>query len=454
MDQAFADYFRCPEEFSNFPTNKEGWSETRPGFFRLGPQLICYARAPQVRRSERPTDTLGKAQESIDINRSCCELPFDLTELVTNLRHERYLSNQDSKLSMKSLVRLGYYAARPLLPVRVRRHFQKLWLTGWKNSGFPGWPVDLTVDLILRWAMECSLKAHQVARIPFIWFWPEGKNACAMMTHDVETAAGLSFCGTLMDIDDSFGIKSSFQLIPAARYQVSNASIDMFRQRDFEVNVHDLKHDGHLYSDKQRFAGHAKRINQHAIEFGSKGFRAGALYRNVDWYGEYEFAYDMSLPNTARLDPQAGGCCTVMPFFIGNILELPVTTIQDYSLFHILGTYSTEIWWNQISSILDANGLMSFIVHPDYLETDRARNTYSDLLAHLANLRSERALWIATPGEVDSWWRQRNRMKIVARNDTWTIEGPGADRACLAYASLEDQKLSFSIEDNVAHCCN
>ena len=35
-----------------------------------------------------------------------------------------------------------------------------------------------------------------------------------MMTHDVEGQAGLDFCDELMDIDDSFGIKSAFQLIP------------------------------------------------------------------------------------------------------------------------------------------------------------------------------------------------------------------------------------------------
>ena len=37
-----------------------------------------------------------------------------------------------------------------------------------------------------------------------------------------------------------------------------------------------------------------------------------------------------------------------MPYFIGNILELPLTTIQDYSLFHILGDYSISLWQQQI----------------------------------------------------------------------------------------------------------
>jgi len=45
---------------------------------------------------------------------------------------------------------------------------------------------------------------------------------------------------------------------------------------------------------------------------------------------------NMSVPNVGHLDAQLGGCCTVMPFYIGDILELPLTTTQDYSLFNIL----------------------------------------------------------------------------------------------------------------------
>ncbi len=59
----------------------------------------------------------------------------------------------------------------------------------------------------------------------------------------------------------------------------------------------------------------------------------------------------MSVPNVAHLDPQRGGCCTVMPYFIGDILEIPVTTIQDYTLFNILNDFSTRIWKEQTAII-------------------------------------------------------------------------------------------------------
>ena len=82
----------------------------------------------------------------------------------------------------------------------------------------------------------------------------------------------------------------------------------------------------------------------------AKGFRAGVLYRKQLWYDALDFEYDMSVPNVAHLDPQRGGCCTVMPYFLGNLLELPVTTTQDYCLFNILNDYSINLWERQIET--------------------------------------------------------------------------------------------------------
>src|SRR2546428_13773924 len=105
----------------------------------------------------------------------------------------------------------------------------------------------------------------------------------------------------------------------------------------------------------------------------------------------------MSLPSVAHLDPQRGGCCSLMPFFIGKILELPVTAIQDYSLFHILNDYSVDLWKQQTDSIAEKHALISFIIHPAYIPERRARSTYNPLLEHLARRRAERRTSIALP---------------------------------------------------------
>ena len=137
------------------------------------------------------------------------------------------------------------------------------------------------------------------------------------------------------------------------------------------------------------------------------------MYRQPEWLEALDFSYDMSIPNIAHLDPQRGGCCTVLPFFIGNILELPLTATQDYSLFHILNNYSIDLWKRQIALITEKHGLISFIVHPDYVIPKRARDTYQALLGHLAQLRADGLLRTPLPREVDHWWRDRSQMKLV-----------------------------------------
>ena len=274
---------------------------------------------------------------------------------------------------------------RPILGVPVRRHFQKMRLRGWDEISFPDWPVDTTVERIHQKLLALSLRAQGLERIPFIWFWPEGFSSCAILTHDVEDRTGKNFCGRLMDLDESAGLRSSFQVVPENRYSVTAEFLESITDRGFEVNVHDLKHDGLLYADRAEFLRRADRINHYIRQYGAEGFRSGILYRNADWYEAFEFSYDMSIPNVAHLDPQRGGGCTVMPYFIGKIVELPLTCTQDYTLFKILDDYSIDLWKRQIAVVRANHGLISFIVHPDYPIERRAQATYRALLTHLAS---------------------------------------------------------------------
>jgi hypothetical protein len=442
MNQAFLDYYRCPDSFADFVLAAGQPHGEGPGYFAFGPGLICYGNSA-LHGCKRATDLLPDALQQVRIEDSTCILPFDPTEVADNLRLERYVE-QKKQTGIKALTRSVYYALRPAFPVFLRRRLQRAWLKGWNQRPFPRWPVDRSVDQLFERLMLLTLQTGTRQRIPFIWFWPQGKLSCAIMTHDVETAAGLEWTTQLMDMNDSFHIKSSFQIIPAARYVASREMLLAIKDRGFEVNVHDLKHDGHLFDSHQEFRSSASQINEFAARFGSKGFRSGVLYRNQEWFDAFRFSYDMSVPNVGHLDPQPGGCCTVMPYFIGDLLELPVTTIQDYSLFNVLETYSHDLWNEQIKQIMEQHGLISFIVHPDYLDTPEARAAYTALLQKLSTLRAEAALWMALPGEVDDWWRQRSQMALIPDKDEWRIEGNGAERARVAYATLENNQVTYT----------
>jgi hypothetical protein len=169
------------------------------------------------------------------------------------------------------------------------------------------------------------------------------------------------------------------------------------------------------------------------------------MYRKADWYEALEISYDMTIPNVAHLDPQRGGCCTVFPYFIGRILELPLTTTQDYSLFHILGDYSIELWKRQIALIMEKHGLVSFLVHPDYVGEERALRVYKALLDYVSRVRDERDVWVAQPREVNRWWRERSQMRLVREDGVWRIEGRGHERARIAYACVEGDQLVYTL---------
>jgi hypothetical protein len=271
-----------------------------------------------------------------------------------------------------------------------------------------------------------------------------------MMTHDVEGPAGRDFCGALMDLDESFDIPSAFQIIPEASSQTFDGLMEQLRQRGFEVNVHDLNHDGYLFHNKTQFLRRAALINGYARDYGCDGFRSGAMYREQSWFDAFEFAYDMSVPNVAHLDPQRGGCCTVMPYFVGRVLELPLTTIQDYSLFHILGDYSISVWKRQIEEICTHNGLITLLTHPDYLIEQKARNVYIQLLSHLQHIRRERRIWTGLPSQINDWWRQRHSMTLVRDGHRWRVVGDGSERASVAYASISNGRVTYSLQDGTA----
>ena len=135
------------------------------------------------------------------------------------------------------------------------------------------------------------------------------------------TVRELAISKTIAGVD--MRIPASFQIVPEDRYEVSQEFLDSIRGRGFEINVQNLNHDGRLYNDRSEFARRAEKINEYGRRFGASGFRSAILYRRQEWYSDLDFSYDMSVPNSGHLEPQRGGCCTVMPYFVGKILELP-----------------------------------------------------------------------------------------------------------------------------------
>jgi hypothetical protein len=446
MDNVLTDYYRLPNDWESLPISESSSGEV--GFFKFGPKIVCYGNSSLGVAEQAERADLFDAAKGVAVEGSRVRLPFSVPQVIENLRREHYVKqwNPDrNKIVNHPVTRNAYYVVRDLLPVVMRRYLQRSYFYNWQALPFPSWPVDSSVDALHEAYLRLWMEAKGLQKVPFIWFWPNGAPNSVILTHDVETLSGRNFTSTLMDIDESQGFRASIQVVPEKRYDVPDEYVSFIRERGFEFNVHDLNHDGNLYRDRDEFRRRAQKINEYVRKYECQGFRSGAMYRNVDWYDAFEFSYDMSVPNVAHLEPQRGGCCTVMPYFIGNILEIPLTTCQDYSLFQILNDYSLGIWKEQIDLIRAKYGLMSFIAHPDYLIDMKSRKTYEKLLVYLRQMVDREKIWVALPGEIDRWWRARSRMKLVKGANDWEIEGEGKEQARIAYAVLHGNRLSYEV---------
>ncbi len=446
MSQELSDYYKIPENLlAEFAVPSLSGDA---GFFQFGSKATCYGQSASGVSRHVENSCSYDAVRSTHIIGPSIRLSFDPTRVIENLRREVYvdsLTPDRERILTQEWILKAYYGIRGALPVAIRQYVQRAYFSDWSQRPFPAWPVDVSVDRVHEQLLSLSMKATGVKRIPFIWFWPAASPNCLILTHDVETAAGRDFTPQLIDLDESYGFKASFQVIPEKRYKVPDHYVQAIRSRGCEFNIHDLNHDGHLYWEREEFLRRAKLINEYGRRYHARGFRSGSMYRRIDWYDAYEFSYDMSLCNVAHLEPKRGGCCTVMPFFIGQIVELPLTTSQDYSVFHILNHRSIDLWKEQVNLIRAKNGLMSFLTHPDYVISRRARNVYESLLDHLRQIVMRDKTWVALPGELDEWWRARSRMKLVNKGGEWVIEGFGRERASIAYAVLDGDRLVYEV---------
>ncbi len=411
-------------------------------------QTRCSAQVADALGEVSPSVVLGAAPHSV-LNALGVRLPKGIETAVDFFRLENYQNQVNGRATVPGLgsfVRRAYYGVRPLLPVFFRKHMQRYALRDWRNIPFPRWPVETAVEDLEDAVWTELLRITGEQRLPFIWFWPEGRRIGAILTHDVETAAGRDFCDGLMGIEAEFDLVSAFEVVPEERYEVSEEFLQSLRDGGCEIALHGLNHDGHLFDNEAEFRTRAEKINHYLKAWGARGFRSPVMFRRQEWLHNLEIAYDMSVPNGAWLDPQRGGCCTVRPYFVGDVLELPLTTTQDYSLLTVLNDATPTIWWRQLEILAERGGLASFIIHPDYMLEERGQRLYRVLLERLAELRDSGQAWMALPGDLNDWWRTRQGLELVEEGGCWTIRGDGAQQARIAWAVRTDYGVQFEVE--------
>ena len=56
----------------------------------------------------------------------------------------------------------------------------------------------------------------------------------------------------------------------------------------------------------------------------------------------------------------------------------------------------------------------------------------------------------ALPGAVNRWWRERSRMKVAKRGNTWEVLGAGSERARVAFARLDAGRIVYRLQSVLA----
>src|ERR1700690_4080785 len=320
--------------------------------------------------------------------------------------YERYRAPASQRRALNA-----YYAVKPLLPRRLQIAARRMYAKR-ERPAFPAWPIEPLLVEHEHERLRRSLAEGALARLPLVNYWPDGRRFAVVMTHDVESSAGVENIAAVLELERRHSVVSCWNFV-AEWYPIPAATFDLVRDAGGEIGLHGIKHDGRLFGDRVSFETELPAIHRYMSDWGVVGFRSPALHRNPDWMGELGCLYDSSFPDTDPYEPQPGGCCSIFPFFLGELVELPITMVQDHTLWEILRRPTIDLWQVKGDWVIANHGLINVIVHPDYVRSPQRLELYARLLGYLRERIDAQGGWHALPREVASWWRNRAEMSVV-----------------------------------------
>jgi peptidoglycan/xylan/chitin deacetylase (PgdA/CDA1 family) len=350
---------------------------------------------------------------------------------------ERYLGDH-SRSPLLSL----YYALKPAIPRAIQLRLRRAYAHRQAKTAFPRWPIEPVLVERRHDALRAQLRSEGSVRVPLINFWPDGRRFAFILTHDVEGPSGVRNVRRVLEVERRHGFVSSWNFV-AQWYPIEDRLFDHIRASSGEIGLHAIRHDGKLFESRARFEAELPAIHRYLREWGAVGFRSPATHRNADWMPELGCLYDSSFPDTDPYEPQPGGCCSILPYFLDDLVELPITLVQDHTLFEILRAGDIEPWTTKSDWIIRNHGLINVLTHPDYLDTPPRLRMYEEFLDYLA---SQQGGWHTLPRDVAAWWRTRAHLRCEEVDGVTRIIGDGAGRASVAWAREDGREIVFDVD--------
>ncbi len=361
-------------------------------------------------------------------------LPFDPNELIQNFWTERYLDHiRPATVShLAALARRSYYRARPLLPRSVQMSMRRSFSRVQSKTRFPRWPVETALHDFYDFLF--TVVASVADRpVPFIGLWPGNWAWALVLTHDVEAQTGYERLPELLRVEVEAGYRSSWNFVPQNHYVVDDQLVETLLEQGFEVGVHGFNHDGRDLSSLTNLQRRLPSMREHAERWQAKGFRSPGTLRSAELMPLLGFDYDSSYTDTAPFEPQAGGCCTWLPYKLGELVELPMTLTQDHTLFDLLGHRDATIWLEKARFLRQHGGMALLLTHPDYVGNRYLLGAYRLFLQEFAD---DSTAWKALPRDVSDWWRRRSSSELHEINGEWRVVGPAERQARIEFTSL------------------
>jgi hypothetical protein len=365
-------------------------------------------------------------------------LPFDPGDVMHHLWSEKYTTVGSAALlgMVRTVMVRGYYVVRPLLPRRTQLAMRRLFARRQGRPTFPAWPIEHSLHDMYSW-LFATVTGVAGRPVPWLDPWPAGRSWAFVLTHDVETDVGYADLGLLRDGERDHGYHSSWNFVPE-RYEVDEDTLNGLRDDGCEIGVHGLRHDGRDLGSARLLDQRLPAIRANADRWGAVGFRSPGTQRSWELMPRLGFEYDSSYPDTDPYEPQPGGCCTYLPFFNEQMVELPITLPQDHTVFEILGHTDGDLWTTKAREIRARGGMVLVLTHPDYARNGGVALAWKQLLDEFAD---DDSVWQALPREVASWWRRRHESSLIPDDDGWTVHGPAADEARVRLTACSDAPM-------------
>jgi hypothetical protein len=309
----------------------------------------------------------------------------------------------------------------------MRRSFSRVQ----SKAQFPRWPIETALHDLYDF-LFALLTVLAERPIPYIGSWPRDWSWALVLTHDVETQVGYDRLSDLLDVEVDRGYRSSWNFVPRDRYIVKDELVQSLTERGFEIGVHGLYHDGRDLASLTTLRRRLPAIREYATGWRAGGFRSPGTLRSAELIPLLGFDYDSSYSDTVPFEPQAGGCCTWLPYMFGDVVELPITLVQDHTLFDLLGHRDGAVWLEKARFLRRRGGMALVLTHPDYVGNGSLVDSYRRLLDEFAG---DPTAWKALPRDVSEWWRRRASSTLQENGGEWCVVGPAEGDARIEFMS-------------------